>query len=256
MKFNLLLLIMLSLKSCGNTNAITSMQENTIQQLSGIYSVTTLSEHDTLAITPEINFDVNTNRVSGFSGCNRFNGSYTIDGNKITFGPIASTKMMCREEANTIEQKMFNALSQVNSFTLKNNVLTLFKDKTVLLIAKQDNSYTIKYTATSRGIFQQVIVSDTIISFQKNRSSKPISKAFSKDDWKQLTTKIENIKLSNIAKLEPPSKAHQYDGAALANLKITYQGKDYQTQTFDHGNPPKEIALLVKEILSIAENIE
>jgi hypothetical protein len=35
-----------------------------------------------------------------------------------------------------------------------------------------------------------------------------------------------------------------------------YQGKEYQTQTFDHGNPFEEIQALVKEILSIAQNIE
>ena len=81
MKFSLLLLMLLSLKSCGSTNAIMSIQENTMQKLSGLYSVTTLGKNNTLVITPEINFDENTNRVSGFSGCNRFNGSYTITEN-------------------------------------------------------------------------------------------------------------------------------------------------------------------------------
>jgi len=256
MKFSLLLFMFLSLKSCGSTNAITSIQENTMQELSGHYSVTTLGENNTLAFTPEINFNENTKRISGFSGCNRFNGAYTITENNITFGPTASTRMMCGEEANSIEHNMFDVLSQVNSFTLKNNELTLLKDKTVLLIAKQNNNYVIEYTAASRGVFQQVIVSDSIISFQKNRDSKPVSKAFSKDDWKQIISKLENIKLGTISKLEPPTKAHQYDGAALANLKITHQGKEYQTQTFDHGNPPEEIVTLVKEILSMAENIE
>jgi heat shock protein HslJ len=232
------------------------MQENTMQQLSGNYSVTKLINNDTLMITPDINFDASANRVSGFSGCNRFNGSYTIDGNNITFGPLASTKMMCREEANTIEHNMFDTLSQVNSFSLQNNVLTLFKDKDVLLTAKQDNSYIIEYTAVSRGVYQQVIVKDSIVSFQKNRTSKPISKTCNENEWNKITANIETIQLSSISKLEAPSKAHQYDGAALANLKITYQGKDYQTQTFDHGNPPNEIAPLVKEILSIAQNIE
>ncbi|MDU8884865.1 META domain-containing protein [Yeosuana sp. MJ-SS3] len=256
MKFSLLLCILFSLKSCGNTSAITSMQENTMQQLSGNYSVTKLINNDTLMITPDINFDASDNRVSGFSGCNRFNGSYTIDGNNITFGPLASTKMMCREEANTIEHNMFDTLSQVNSFSLQNNILTLFKDKDVLLTAKQDNSYIIEYTAVSRGVYQQVIVKDSIVSFQKNRTSKPISKTCNENEWNKITANIETIQLSSISKLEAPSKAHQYDGAALANLKITYQGKDYQTQTFDHGNPPNEIAPLVKEILSIAQNIE
>lgn len=36
-------------------------------------------------------------RVTGFSGCNAFNGPYTSDPNRITFGDLAGTMMACGE---------------------------------------------------------------------------------------------------------------------------------------------------------------
>ena len=33
--------------------------------------------------------------VSGSSGCNRYSGPYTVDGNNIEMGPFASTLMAC-----------------------------------------------------------------------------------------------------------------------------------------------------------------
>lgn len=255
MKFSLLILIMFSIKSCTGTKTTIHNTDMT-DEISGTFKVIILVENNSLTINPEINFDTSTNHVSGFSGCNRYSGSYTIDGNKISFGPLASTKMMCREEANTVEQQMFETLSQVNSYLLINNELTLLKDKTVLITAKQDNLYIIDYTAQSRGLFQQIIISDQIVSIQKDRNSKPISHPYSNSDWAKLITLLDNVNIESISKLEPPSKAHQYDGAAIATLKITYKGKTYKTQSFDHGNPPKKIEALVNEILSISQKIE
>ena len=42
-----------------------------------------------------IRFDAG--RVSGFSGCNAFNGPYTLDQNRVTFGDFAGTMMACGE---------------------------------------------------------------------------------------------------------------------------------------------------------------
>jgi heat shock protein HslJ len=36
-------------------------------------------------------------RVTGFSGCNAFNGPYTVDQNRLTFGDLAGTMMACGE---------------------------------------------------------------------------------------------------------------------------------------------------------------
>ena len=44
------------------------------------------------------------NQVRGFSGCNRFTGSYETDGGQLQRGPMATTMMMCAEG---MEQEQF-----------------------------------------------------------------------------------------------------------------------------------------------------
>ena len=66
----------------------------------------------------------------------------------------------------------------------------------------------------------------------------------------------ENVKFENMPLLEAPSQKRFFDGAAIAKLKVTFDGKTYETPSFDHGNPHPDITNLVKEILSIAQNVE
>ena len=47
---------------------------------------------------PTIHFEVATQRVSGNTSCNSFNGKLNAEGNKISFkDPMAMTKMMCMD---------------------------------------------------------------------------------------------------------------------------------------------------------------
>lgn len=50
-------------------------------------------------------------RISGSAGCNRFNGSYEISGNVLTFAGIASTRMMCPEKQMAQESSFLSLLS-------------------------------------------------------------------------------------------------------------------------------------------------
>jgi heat shock protein HslJ len=50
-----------------------------------------------LASSPHLLFDPATRRVSGFTGCNRLSGGYTVEGDRLTFGPMATTRMACPE---------------------------------------------------------------------------------------------------------------------------------------------------------------
>ena len=94
------------------------------------------------------------------------------------------------------------------------------------------------------------------ISIVSKREGKPNTKTCSEADWNNLMKVLKTVDVENIPSLKAPSEDRFFDGAAIGNLKITYNGTVYESQSFDHGNPPKEIATLVKEILSISENIE
>lgn len=64
--------------------------------------------------------------VSGFSGCNSYSGGYTLDGSTLVFEPIASTAMACVDGAIAeAERAYFDALQQVDAFTLDGDRLTL-----------------------------------------------------------------------------------------------------------------------------------
>lgn len=78
-----------------------------------------------------IKFDEKTNKISGFSGCNQFFGSFEYKNNILKINSISSTKMYCPEIKN--EQNFLNLLQQTTSFRVEQNKLYLYKDKLELL---------------------------------------------------------------------------------------------------------------------------
>ena len=50
-------------------------------------------------------------RITGSAGCNRFNGSYNVASNVLTFGDIASTRMMCPDKQMTQESSFLGLLN-------------------------------------------------------------------------------------------------------------------------------------------------
>ena len=67
------------------------------------------------------------NKVHGYSGCNGFHGTVNATRERVKFGQLASTMMLCDEAANNIESSMHNALNVVHKFDIVNDEL-LFKD--------------------------------------------------------------------------------------------------------------------------------
>ena len=74
---------------------------------------------------PHLVLDSQTRRVSGSGGCNRLVGSYTLDGDHLTFGHTAGTMMACLEGMDT-EKAFLQALQQVNSWKISGQHLELF----------------------------------------------------------------------------------------------------------------------------------
>jgi len=50
-------------------------------------------------------------RLSGLAGCNRFLGAYELDGETLTAGPIATTRMACPEPGMSDERRLLALLS-------------------------------------------------------------------------------------------------------------------------------------------------
>jgi heat shock protein HslJ len=62
-------------------------------------------------------------RVSGSATCNRFNGSVTMTGDSISFGPLASTRKACPEALMNQESKYLAALGAAERFEVKDSFL-------------------------------------------------------------------------------------------------------------------------------------
>ncbi len=73
---------------------------------------------------PTIDFGTD-GTVSGSAGCNTFNGTYTVDGSSISFGPLASTKMACPVADMAVETAFLAGLSGATSWSIQALTLTL-----------------------------------------------------------------------------------------------------------------------------------
>lgn len=266
MKTITIILFSILLNSCGATQDSKSNlnpdMDKATQTLNGDYKVTLLDNQSITSQEITLTFDDANKRVSGFSGCNNFFGTYNLDNESLTFSNLASTKKFCQEEANALEQNYLKALEKTTNFKVANNTISLLNNDTVVLNAtpvivtsgqKQDQSLSFKYTAFARGSYTMINIDQTTVTSQFSRSEKENTKACSTQDWDTITTLSKAIDIKSLNTLEPPSTAHQYDGAASSNLTITLNGEQYSTPTFDAGNPPKEIAALITKIWEIAK---
>jgi heat shock protein HslJ len=76
-------------------------------------------------------------KISGFSSCNRMNGAYTMEKEKISFGPIAVTKMLCFE-TQEVESKYLKLLSEVKLWEYEQGKLHFFNDKKQIIIVFEE----------------------------------------------------------------------------------------------------------------------
>jgi heat shock protein HslJ len=63
-------------------------------------------------------------KVQGSAGCNRMTGTYQLDGQKLKFGPLATTRMAC--PAMQTETAFLKALEATTRYEVSGSSLTLF----------------------------------------------------------------------------------------------------------------------------------
>lgn len=120
--------------------------------------------------------------------------------------------------------------------------------------SKDSKDLAFEYTAITRGNYKKVIVNSSAVLLTSAPTARPVKYDIKAADWKAMVNFYEkNIvaKGVNLENLEVPSKKHQYDGALAATLMVK-SGDTITTPTFDHGNPPAEIKVLVDEIVRLA----
>jgi heat shock protein HslJ len=63
--------------------------------------------------------------VAGNGGCNEYTGTYTLDGDALTFGPVASTRMACAGPGDALETAYFAAIGRVESYVIDDVTLVM-----------------------------------------------------------------------------------------------------------------------------------
>ncbi|APY10717.1 hypothetical protein BWZ22_05440 [Seonamhaeicola sp. S2-3] len=254
MKWILILFSIITLKTCNNT----SLEQNTTM-LQDNFNITTLNGTNVSAFNLTIAFADSTKQVSGFSGCNRFFGSYTIENNTIKLGPLATTRKMCTPKLNSVESELLDALTKTNHFSIKNDTLILLENENKLLNAVKkgvSKNISFEYTQHSRGGFQLIKVNEKSVAIQNKREGTITKIDCNEKQWQKLIKAFKLVNPDSISNLKAPSNKRLFDGAAIAKLTVNLNGKTYETPSFDHGNPHPNIANLVKEILSLSQNVE
>ncbi len=67
-------------------------------------------------------------RVYGDTACNRYNGGVTLDADRMSFGPLISTKRACPEAVMNQESRFLEAMGKVESWALDENGLLFLYD--------------------------------------------------------------------------------------------------------------------------------
>lgn len=66
-----------------------------------------------------------TGQVAGHGSCNRFFGPVEIERDRLTFGPLASTKMACMGGASEQESRYLGALQKAQRYEVKGDTLLI-----------------------------------------------------------------------------------------------------------------------------------
>ena len=78
--------------------------------------------------------------VGGSTGCNRYTASYTLDGDSLELGTIASTQMACPPPADAVERAYLDALGRVTGWRT---------DGEELVLVDEDDAELLRYAAAT-----------------------------------------------------------------------------------------------------------
>jgi heat shock protein HslJ len=87
--------------------------------------------------------------VSGFTGCNQFTAPYTLDGERLELGDVASTKMACAAPGDSVESAFVKVLGAVRGWRVDGDELVLLGENDNELLRLREPSLTGTWTATS-----------------------------------------------------------------------------------------------------------
>ena len=236
--------------------------------INGKWIVTSLNNFDNKTDKSPY-FVIKKGQISGNTGCNTFGGSLKNDTTGIfQTGMLRMTKMYCEKTAD-LETAFTTALGKAVSYSQTGDFIYLFDEQNNKLLSaklsenevkevvtKKREPLSIRYSATSRGFSNSInfVNGQFIYEEIRPKSFKSIN-TITDSEIETIYLLASKIDLTTLEKLTPPSKAHQFDGAAGGTFMIISKGVTYRTPTFDYGNPPAEIKDLIEKLVALKESL-
>ena len=136
------MLILVGVSACMSSKTTTAQSDGHPSQetiLNDIWVLEVLegkeiTAEDYMREPPRLEFRKAEGKVGGTTGCNSLGGSYIAENGKLSFGPLASTRMACPGDG---EQRFLTALSKVNAFKIEDRKLYLMEGNEVRLLFKK-----------------------------------------------------------------------------------------------------------------------
>ena len=79
----------------------------------------------TIAGDGTVTLAVDSGRIAGRAPCNTYNAEFTIDGDRVEVGPIATTRMDCEPATNKAETAFLKALAKLDTIAADGDRLTM-----------------------------------------------------------------------------------------------------------------------------------
>lgn len=76
---------------------------------------------------PYVTLSMHSNKVHGSGGCNRFGGTYSLDGDKLTFVHLLATKKFC-EGASEVENQFLSELRAATGFRVVGDAMWILRE--------------------------------------------------------------------------------------------------------------------------------
>ncbi|MUP45286.1 hypothetical protein E0K83_05950 [Gramella sp. BOM4] len=115
----------------------------------------------------------------------------------------------------------------------------------------------IQYEMYTRGSSTTIDISkEEIEVISTGLNADQSSMKLKEEEWEGLVETMKVLDIEKLKDLEVSSDLRASDAAPHAVLKLHKNDTVYESNTFDHGNPPQSIRPLVQAILRLSENVE
>jgi len=115
----------------------------------------------------------------------------------------------------------------------------------------QEQTTMVEYNANTRGFSLKIVFNGNKLMFTNERGSENLKDVqLDKSQIDELNKLLSSVNADGLEGLKDPTQKRFHDGAAIANLKVSKNGKEYSTVDFDHGFPPAAIEKFVNKLVS------